>query len=256
MIFKVSEYSKDAHFAISFKWMTPWEDDDDRHNIINLHVGRRSVWIKIPEIIKPKEKWLTIDGKQYRDTIQRSYGFSFFEDALHLSYGIQPGCWCQDDPENSDHTKVLFYFWNYDFVDQKVFDINQERYVTGKKWRELRDQMYRRENNFSTLPKTDFLVYEFFTYYDPHNNCNVFAKAYVEEYSWIRGKYKWMKSIFGLFDRFRLVRRSLNVEFSDETGPRKGSWKGGTIGCSLDMIPGESTEAAIERFKQEWPAKA
>jgi hypothetical protein len=44
------------------------------------------------------------------------------------------------------------------------------------------------------------------------------------------------------------VRRSLDLQFSAEVGKRKGSWKGGTIGHSIDMMPGELHEAAFRRY--------
>lgn len=47
------------------------------------------------------------------------------------------------------------------------------------------------------------------------------------------------------------VRRSLDIQFSGETGTRKGSWKGGTVGHSIDMLPGELHEAAFRRYCSE-----
>ena len=33
-----------------------------------------------------------------------------------------------------------------------------------------------------------------------------------------------------------------------ETGSKKGSWKGGTIGHGIDMLPGELHEGAFRRY--------
>jgi hypothetical protein len=53
-----------------------------------------------------------------------------------------------------------------------------------------------------------------------------------------------------------MVKRSLDLRFSDEIGPEKGSWKGGTVGHSIDMLPSESPEAAFRRYcEQEHRAK-
>ena len=70
------------------------------------------------------------------------------------------------------------------------------------------------------------------------------AKTRIEEreYKLGTGRFKWL-SLFR-----RKVRRSLDIQFSGETGRRKGSWKGGTIGHSIDMLPGESHEAAFRRY--------
>jgi hypothetical protein len=40
----------------------------------------------------------------------------------------------------------------------------------------------------------------------------------------------------------------LDIRFSEETGRRKGSWKGGTLGHGIDMLPGELHEAAFRRY--------
>lgn len=45
--------------------------------------------------------------------------------------------------------------------------------------------------------------------------------------------------------------RNLDLRFSGETGREKGSWKGGTIGTSIEMRPGELHEAAFRRYCDE-----
>ena len=49
----------------------------------------------------------------------------------------------------------------------------------------------------------------------------------------------------------RWIKESINIEFSDEVGERSGSWKGGCIGCSYDLRPGESMEQALRRMEAE-----
>lgn len=49
----------------------------------------------------------------------------------------------------------------------------------------------------------------------------------------------------------RWVKDSINIEFSDEVGERSGSWKGGCIGCSYDIRPGETMEQALRRMEAE-----
>lgn len=44
---------------------------------------------------------------------------------------------------------------------------------------------------------------------------------------------------------------SLIIEFSDEMGSERGSWKGGVIGTSCSMRPGETPMDAINRFLNE-----
>ena len=56
------------------------------------------------------------------------------------------------------------------------------------------------------------------------------------------------------FKRFgwpRWIKESVDIEFDDEVGERSGSWKGGCIGCSYDLKPGESMEQCLRRMEGE-----
>src|SRR5690606_33228759 len=71
------------------------------------------------------------------------------------------------------------------------------------------------------------------------------ATTRIEEREWRFGVgwFKWLS----LFRRPK-VSRDLEITFSGETGKRKGSWKGGTIGDSIKMLPGELHEPAFRRY--------
>lgn len=43
----------------------------------------------------------------------------------------------------------------------------------------------------------------------------------------------------------------IDIQFSDEVGARRGSWKGGTIGCAWEMRPGETPREALRRMQRE-----
>lgn len=45
------------------------------------------------------------------------------------------------------------------------------------------------------------------------------------------------------------VSNSIDVTFSDEVGERSGSWKGGCIGCSFQMLAGETPLQALRRME-------
>jgi hypothetical protein len=45
--------------------------------------------------------------------------------------------------------------------------------------------------------------------------------------------------------------RYISIDFSDEVGERSGSWKGGVIGMSFDMQPGERPVDALRRMQRE-----
>ena len=73
----------------------------------------------------------------------------------------------------------------------------------------------------------------------------IIATCTIEEREWHKGS--------GLFTWLRLfyspkVRRSLDLSFSAEVGPEKGSWKGGTTGHGIDMLQAETPRHAFERY--------
>lgn len=45
--------------------------------------------------------------------------------------------------------------------------------------------------------------------------------------------------------------RYINIDFNDEVGERSGSWKGGVMGCSFDMLPNETPADALRRMEAE-----
>ena len=45
--------------------------------------------------------------------------------------------------------------------------------------------------------------------------------------------------------------RYINIDFNDEVDERTGSWKGGVLGCSYDMLPGEQPIDTLRRMERE-----
>ncbi len=73
----------------------------------------------------------------------------------------------------------------------------------------------------------------------------IVATCVIEEREWHRGAgwFKWLKWFYP-----RKIRRSLDLKFSAEVGPEKGSWKGGTIDHGIEMQKGETPRQAFERY--------
>lgn len=49
----------------------------------------------------------------------------------------------------------------------------------------------------------------------------------------------------------RRISRYIDVEFDDEVGEGRGSWKGGTIGCDYEMRDGETATDTLRRMELE-----
>ena len=48
-----------------------------------------------------------------------------------------------------------------------------------------------------------------------------------------------------------MVIRYIAIEFDDEVGKDKRSWKGGCLSCSYDLLPNETPEECIRRMEKE-----
>lgn len=67
---------------------------------------------------------------------------------------------------------------------------------------------------------------------------------YVDEREWRPKWLKWTKL-------FAKTRRGIDVHFSKECGKRKGSWKGGTLGCGYELLSNETPLDCLKRMEKE-----
>lgn len=85
---------------------------------------------------------------------------------------------------------------------------------------------------------------EIYDYVDSYDGEIIPTKIYIEEREW-RPKWLTWTSLFAKTHRY------VDVHFSKECGSRKGSWKGGCIGCGYEMLPNETLLACIKRMEKE-----
>jgi hypothetical protein len=67
------------------------------------------------------------------------------------------------------------------------------------------------------------------------------ATCHIERRTWTVRWAPWVK----------MVSTTLDVKFDDEVGERSGSWKGGTTGCSYEMLHNETPEQTLRRMESE-----
>ena len=79
---------------------------------------------------------------------------------------------------------------------------------------------------------------------DSFDGTIVNATISVEEMEWRPKWFKWTSL-------FRKVRKSIDIEFDKEVGKRKGSWKGGTIGCGYELRKNETPLECLRRMEKE-----
>lgn len=239
-------------FALGDYWRTfdiclRSSDDEDRVTTFRLSIGRFSFLSVVPSwLIRPERKrvqatyWSpeTIErlGRDwYWDIIPREYSIGLSEGYLSIHYGRVThdssneqrwGCflpWTQ-----WRHVRISFYDLEGKHVGS-VFDADQPRGIHHfDAQRGLEERVARAGFHF-----IDF------------DGEALSAETYIEEREWRRGTgwFKWLSLVWP-----KKIHRSLDIKFSGEVGPEKGSWKGGTVGHSIEMQPSELHEQAFRRY--------
>jgi len=229
--------------------------DDEEYPGCRLRMSAlgHTLIIVLPAIIKPWKRKIEVpswreDGTAQRlgrdyywDSHEREFGFSYGGSGsvgeggfLQVFLGPQTmdssttKNWCCSTPWNNyRHARHSLYD-----LDGNHF-VNDRHYVGGEKigwdeWRAIE----------ASCPTRTFA----FTDFDGEQ---LTAKTRIEEREWRLGTgwFKWLSHFHK-----PIIHRSLDLDFSGEVGRRKGSWKGGTTGHSIEMLPGELHEAAFKRY--------
>jgi hypothetical protein len=165
----------------------------------------------------------------YWDVETREYGFSYADGFLQINYGICP---CDSSRDQTWSKHLPWTQWSH--VRHSLYGLQGEHFWTepkGAKWEAYREAK-------DACPHMKFA-------FEDHDGEQLVATTLIEEREWHFGTgwFKWLS----WFCRPK-IRRSLDLEFSGETGPEKGSWKGGTMGTGIDMLPDDLHEAAFRRY--------
>lgn len=230
---------------------SPWgvmldsgSNHDEEHTGCHLsfYLGKYTLHIELPALIRDfrikhlavswdAETIARLGRNYYYESFPREYGFRLtnkFSD-LHLHYGPQT------HSSDTSKSKVIFLPWmNWRFIRTSYYGLNLEHIRT------IPDRTpYHEYSGFvDSLPTRNFRFLDF-------DGQELIASTKIEEREWRLGTgcFRWLS----WFAKPK-IHRSLNILFSDECGPEKGSWKGGTLGTGIDMLPGESHESAFKRY--------
>lgn len=238
--------------------------DGDEHPGCRLRLSAfgATLIIALPPIIKPErtrvvpsswdEKTIARLGRNwYYDYKTREYGASVFEGHLCVFLGRQT------HDSSTEQTWGCFLPWTqWRFVRHSLYGLNGEHIWTeptapktalkGEAFAHSRrahwDATYEAQQR---CPSATFAFKDF-------DGEELTATTKIEEREWLFGT-GWC-SWLSLFRKPK-VRRSLDINFSEATGRRKGSWKGGTMGTSIDMLPsvgrlGEGAELHESAFRR------
>ena len=221
-------------------------DDEDRAGCrLRISALGHTIITALPPIIRPWRRKIYPEGwdaetvqrlgrNWYWDTHPRDYGFSCADGFLQVFLGRQT----HDSSTTQGWSKFLPWTqWRR--VRYSLYGLAGEHYWTAPANVRLADGGWKERKAIEdACPSRTFA----FKDYDGEA---LTASTRIEEREWLFGKgwFKWLSAF-----RQPKIRRRLDIAFSGETGKRKGSWKGGTIGHSIDMLPGEMHEAAFRRY--------
>ena len=243
-------YSRDRQAYRPFAIQLGSGDGDDYPGCrFRLSGFGHTLIVALPPVIKPYRKWHEITTEPtrskmikggrdpgYWESYRREYGFTVTDGAVHYYYGEQT------HSSDTDKTSIWSFPWReHQCIRHSLYDLDGDHFATLPEWgfahkngRDVRNAIE------AVCPVAKFEFADF-------DDEKIVATCKIEEREWQRGK-----GIFRLLYLGRnKVRRSLDIEFSSEVGNRKGSWKGGTIGCGIDMLEGELHDSAFRRYCEE-----
>lgn len=240
--FTLAPWSK--YFAVNFST----GDEEDRRGFRNHLLIVAFGWalrVALPNIVQPyREKvaapsWDEATVKRmgrnwYFNTDEREFGVTLSDmgngyDFLQLRYGRQT------HDSSTDKTWSTHLPWKQSrCVRNCVYDPDGNLFATEGG----------RGKFFEFMRKKEECPASYFGFEDFDGEM-ITATCVIEEREWHRGDgwFKWLKWFYP-----RKIRRSLDLQFSAEVGPEKGSWKGGTIGHGIEMERGETSFGAFVRY--------
>lgn len=224
--------------------------DGDEHPGCSLRLSGfgHTLITALPPVIKPWRRRVEASSwdaatvqrmgrNWYWDKHVREYGFSCAEGFLNIKFGRQT-----HDSSTEQRWGYFLPWTQWRFVRHSLFGLNGEHV-----WTDPTVKAGGRYDFDALHAATEACPSRTFAFTD-FDGEQLTARTFIEEREWLFGDraFKWLS----LFCKPK-IRRSLDIRFSDETGRRKGSWKGGTMGTGIDMLPGELHESAFCRYCAE-----
>lgn len=238
-------YSRDIRAYRPLSLMLASGDGDDYPGCrVRVSAFGHTLILALPALIKPWRRWVDTSrhnwskgpGSGYWESHKNEYGFSLAEGSLHWHYGPQT-----HDSETTKSKCWLYPWREHRCIRHSLYDLEGEHFA------DLPDWGFRNRNGYAVRNAIEAAcpVHRFkFKDYDGEE---IVATCRLEEREWKRGKGLFRLLFVGRNN----INRSLDLQFSSEVGRRKGSWKGGTVGHSIDMLQGELHEAAFRRYCQK-----
>ncbi|PHN61230.1 hypothetical protein AO268_03855 [Pseudomonas sp. ICMP 8385] len=237
---------RDSIFGIA---IDSGDNGDYPGNKLIIHVWKYSAWIKIPNIIKPwaqKQTFTTLSPEatarrleqfghlDYFEYHARKYGFRLQTRGIHTNFGPSTM------DSQSEKSRYFSFPWReFDLVLNALCDANGVEHIEKSKGVRLG---YKEAQAIKDkMPRYVFLLKDY-------DGQEIRAYCHMEKRVYRIGT-GWVKKYFGALRPTRTF-VELDIAFDGETGPEKGSWKGGTIGTGSRAEKGDKHDAQylIEKY--------
>ncbi len=162
--------------------------------------------------------------------------FCLNRESLYWSRGTT-----EDEDYCSEKSKVTIkhWPWEWQFVEQRYLSPNQKENVL------VNPKFMEREPPPPDWVATHHYVYTFAQghgdneRYETHESpCRIYAQSMM-----------WKRKCFPFIKMRKVI---IDVSFEKEMGPKRGSWKGGLMGCSFDMLPHETILDTVRRMEKTY----
>lgn len=239
-------YARDGEYRhTGIELRSAGEDDDDGASLRVSGFGH-TVIVGLPGwVLRPAREWVDLTHREwatspgYWQVMERRVGFSLYDGHLSIHYGRQAMDSSIDRQWGYSLPWTQWRHVRHSFYNLDGSHLGDEPQTARHMTMDERHACY--EAGRALQECADKARFNFLDYDDEH----IVATCHIEEREWRRGTgwCRWMS----LFWPAR-INRSLILNFSSEVGKRKGSWKGGTLGHSIRMKPGETAQDAFMRY--------
>lgn len=198
--------------------------------------GRPHLHIAVPGVQVffrlPRWRWLEHLTRGPNDMERRSYGFSWrfgqdWQGDIHLNWGAGG--------------RIISMPWGW---NKRKGDYQREYFAEDGRWysHDLYPYDWRKDEATGPEPCKVTRPYPYLTVNGQFQG-DINASAHME-------RTHMVYRVLGVPVR-RETRYSIDVSFDNEVGSERGSWKGGCVGCSYPMKPGETITETLLRMRRE-----
>lgn len=244
-------YARSSWSPLRLVWSSGGADEGCESNDPNTLTGYAFGWvarINLPKILRPflikhvVTSWdaatvARLGRNWYNEAHEREYGFCLNEGHFTLFLGAQT-----HDSLTTQSWSCFLPWTQWRFIRFSLYDTQGEPF-----WTQI-DHRKQKKRDWDAQYKAEQLCPTVRFAFKDYDGKEITVTTRIQEREWHFGEgwFRWLS-----WFRKPMIRRCLDLQFSEEVGPEKGSWKGGTMGHSIDMLPGELHESAFRRYCEQ-----